>query len=53
MGDKRNAYRTLVGKSEGKRQLGSSTYWWKANVRMDFREIRWMVKQVNVAQVRD
>jgi hypothetical protein len=41
MGEKRNAYRILVGKSERKRPLGKSKRRWKDNVRMDLREIGW------------
>jgi hypothetical protein len=37
MGAKRNAYRVLVGKSEGKRPLGRPRLWWVDNVKMDLR----------------
>jgi hypothetical protein len=40
-GEKRNAYRILVGKPEGKRLLGRPRRRWKDNIRMDFREIGW------------
>jgi hypothetical protein len=36
IGEKRNAYRLLVGKPEGKRQLGRSRRRWVDNIRMDF-----------------
>jgi hypothetical protein len=36
MGEKRNAYRLLVGKPEG-RPRGS----WKDNIRMDLGEVEW------------
>jgi hypothetical protein len=36
-----NAYNILVGKLEGKRQLGSSRRRWKDHIRMDIREIGW------------
>jgi hypothetical protein len=39
MGEKRNAYRTLVRKSDGKRPLGTPRRWWVYNIKMDFREI--------------
>jgi hypothetical protein len=39
MGKKRNAYRILVGKSEGKRPLGRPRRRWEDNTRMDLREI--------------
>jgi hypothetical protein len=38
-GEKRNAYRILVGKPEGKRPLGRPRSCWEDNVKMDFREI--------------
>jgi hypothetical protein len=37
MKEKRNAYRLLVGKPEGKRQLGRPRRRWVDNVRMDSR----------------
>jgi hypothetical protein len=36
---KRNAYRILVGKPEGKRPLGRPTRRWVDNIKMDLREI--------------
>jgi hypothetical protein len=38
---KRNAYRILVGKSEGKRPLGQPRRRWVDNIKMDLREIGW------------
>jgi hypothetical protein len=38
MGEKRNAYRILVGKPEGKRTLGRPRWRWVDNVKMDLRE---------------
>jgi hypothetical protein len=39
MREKRNAYRILVGKPEGKRPLGIPRYRWEDNIKMDLREI--------------
>jgi hypothetical protein len=41
MGDKRNAYRILVGNPEGKRPLGRPRRRWVDNIKMDLREIEW------------
>jgi hypothetical protein len=38
-GEKRNAYRLLVGKSEGKRPLGKPRRRWVDNIRMDLGEV--------------
>jgi hypothetical protein len=39
--DKRNAYRILLGKPEGKRSLGRPRRKWVDNFKMDLREIGW------------
>jgi hypothetical protein len=41
MGEKRNAYRILVGKPEGKKPLGRPRCGWVDNIKMDLREIGW------------
>jgi hypothetical protein len=41
MGAKRNAYRLLVGKPEGKRPLGRPRRRWVDNTRMDLGEVGW------------
>jgi hypothetical protein len=40
-GEKKNAYRILVEKSEGERPLGRPRCRWVDNVKMDLREIGW------------
>jgi hypothetical protein len=41
MGEKRNAYRLLVGKPEGKRLLGKPRRRWVDNIRMDLGVVGW------------
>jgi hypothetical protein len=41
MGDKRNVYRLLVRKPEGKRPLGRPKCRWIDNIKMDLVEIGW------------
>jgi hypothetical protein len=41
MGEKRNAYRNLVEKKEGKRPLGRPRSRWEDNSKMYLREIGW------------
>jgi hypothetical protein len=38
---KRNAYRILVRKPEGKRSLGRRRHRWVDNIKIDLREIGW------------
>jgi hypothetical protein len=53
-GEKRNAYRILVGKPEGKRPLGRPRRRWVHNIKIDLREIGWdAVDLVDLAQDRD
>jgi hypothetical protein len=57
LGEKRNAYRILVGKQEGKRPLGRPRRRWVENIKMDLmdlREIGWDgVHSIDMAQDRD
>jgi hypothetical protein len=41
MEEKRNAYRLLVGKPEGKRPLGRPRHRWVDNIRMGLGEVGW------------
>jgi hypothetical protein len=54
IGAKRNAYRILVGKPEGKRPLGRPIRRWVHNTKMDLREIGWDgVDWIDLDQDRD
>jgi hypothetical protein len=53
-GEKRNAYRILLGKPEGKRPLGRPRRRWVDNIKMDLREVRWDgMDWIDLAQDRD
>jgi hypothetical protein len=53
-GEKRNAYRILVGKPEEKRPLGRPRRRWADNIKMDFREIGWVdMNWIDLTQDRD
>jgi hypothetical protein len=53
MGDKRNAYRLLVGKPEGKRSLRRPGRRWVDRIRMDVLELEWdEVDWISLAQDR-
>jgi hypothetical protein len=54
MGEKRNVYRLLVGKPEGRRPLGRPRHRWLDNIRMDLVEVGWDdVDWIALAQDRD
>jgi hypothetical protein len=54
IGEKRNAYRILVGKQEGKRPLGRPRCRWEDNINMDLQEIGWgSMDWTDLAQDRD
>jgi hypothetical protein len=41
MGEKRNAYRIVTAKPEGKGPLGRPRHRWVDNINIDLREIEW------------
>jgi hypothetical protein len=54
MGEKRNAYRLLVGKPEGKIQQGRPRRRWVDNIGMDLGEVGWGdVDWISLAQDRN
>jgi hypothetical protein len=54
MGEKRNAFRLLVGKPEGRRPAGRSRRRWLDNIKMDLVEVGWGdVDWVGLAMDRD
>ena len=54
MGEDRGAHRVLVGKPEGKRQLGRPISRWEDNIKMDLQEVgRGRGDWMELAQDRD
>jgi hypothetical protein len=54
MGEKRNAYKILVGKPEGKRPLRRPRRRWVDNIKMDLKEIGWNgMDCIDLAQDKD
>jgi hypothetical protein len=54
MGEKRNAYRILVGSPAGKRPLGRPRRRWVDHIKMDLREIGWNGRDcIDLAEDRD
>jgi hypothetical protein len=54
LGEKKNAYKLLVGKPEGKRPLGRPRRRWVDNIRMDLGEVGWGgVDWIGLAQDRN
>jgi hypothetical protein len=41
MGDRRGAYRVLVGRAEGKRPLGRPRSKWELHIVMNLQEVKW------------
>jgi hypothetical protein len=54
MGERKGAYRALVGKPEGRRPLGRPRRRWEDNIKMDLREVGWAgMDWINLALDRD
>jgi hypothetical protein len=54
MGEKRNAYKLLVAKPEGKRPLGRPRHKWMDNIKMNLLELGWSdVDWIGLAQDRN
>jgi hypothetical protein len=53
MGEKRGAYRILVGRPEGRPPLGRPRRRWKDNIKMDLQEVGWGIDWIELAQDRD
>jgi hypothetical protein len=54
MGEKKEAFRLLVGKPEGKRLLGRRKHKWVDNIKMDLGETAWGgLTWIDLAQDRD
>jgi hypothetical protein len=54
MGEKKNPYRILVRKLEGKRPLGKPRHRWVDNIKIDLREIGWDgMNWIDLAEDRD
>jgi hypothetical protein len=53
MGEKRGAYRILVGRPEGRRRLGRPRRRWEDNIKMDLQDVVWGIDWIELAQDRD
>jgi hypothetical protein len=52
MGEKRRAYRILVGRREGRRPLGRPRRRWEENIKMHI-EVGWRMDWIELAEDRD
>jgi hypothetical protein len=53
MGEKRGAYRILVGRPEGRRPLGRPRRRWEDNIKMGLEEVGWGMDWNELVQDRD
>jgi hypothetical protein len=53
MGEKRDAYRILVGRPEGRRPLGRPRHRWDDNIKIDLQEVEWGMDWIELAQDKD
>jgi hypothetical protein len=53
MGEKRGAYRILVGRTEGRRPLGRPRLRWEDNIKMDLQGVGWGMDWIELAPDRD
>jgi hypothetical protein len=53
MGEKRGAYRILVGRPEGRRPLGRLRRRWEDHIKMDLQEVGWGMDWIELAQDRE
>jgi len=48
-GEKRGAYRILVGRAEGKRPFGRPWHRWEGNIKLDLQELGWGEHGLNLS----
>jgi len=53
IGDGRVGYRVLVGKPEGRTQLGRPRGRWEDNIKLDLQEVGWGMDWIDFAQDRN
>jgi hypothetical protein len=53
MGEKRGAYRILVGRPEGRRPPGRPRRRWEDNIKMDLQDVGWGMDWIELAHDRD
>jgi hypothetical protein len=54
MGERKGAYRVLVGRPEGRRPLGRPRRGWEGNIKMYLQEVVWVgMDRIDLAQDRD